>query len=365
MAMKRVMGMPDLAARLKAETSPWTTGEGPEKDVVLSSRIRLARNFKAEPFPNRQDRESALRVWKTVSDFCNDNKTYQFIDLSRESALVRKVLVEKHLISPDHAQDDDRYRALVLSDDEAAAVMVNEEDHLRLQTFAPGLDLAKAWQRADALDDALGRQSAYAFDAKLGYLTACPTNIGTGLRASVLVHVPGLRLTGGLGIIQQFTQMGMAVRGLFGEGSEAVGDFYQISNQQSLGRTEEDIIKTLEGAARRLIAAERNARDHLYKQRGQALEDEIWRNYGICAYARRLSSAEAYKLLSPLRMGAAVGILAPLTVAQVDKAYLLAQPGYLMLCADQEADDATRDAIRAKKIRHQLYLPASEQVEEA
>ncbi|MFM9413691.1 ATP--guanido phosphotransferase [Peptococcus simiae] len=357
--------MPDLVDRLQAPESPWTSGEGPDKDVVLSSRIRLARNFKAEPFPNREDRESALRVWKIISDFCSDHPGYQFIDLSRQSALVRRVLVEKHFISPDQAKDDDRYRALMLSDDDGVSVMVNEEDQLRIQVFEPGLNLGAAWQRANALDDGLGAASPYAFDEKLGYLTACPTNIGTGLRASVLVHLPALRLTGGLRLIQDFSQMGLAVRGLFGEGSEAVGDFYQISNQQSLGRTEEDIIRTLEGAARRLITAERQAREDLDKSRGLALEDEIWRNYGICAYARRLSSAEAYKLLSPLRMGAATGTLAPLSLAQVDRAYLLAQPGYLMLKEGQPADEAGRDALRASQLRQQLHLPVDHSTKEA
>lgn len=343
-----------LDERLKSPESPWTHGDGPDNDVVLSSRVRLARNFKQYPFPNRQNRESALQVWRILSDFCEKNQGYAFYDLSRATARERQVLVEKHLISPEHAKNDEHYRALVLSEDGNESLMVNEEDHLRLQVFGAGLSLDALWQRANVLDDAIERDAAYAFDERLGYLTACPTNLGTGLRASVLVHVPALRITKRLGILQRFTQMGMAVRGLFGEGSESTGDFYQLSNQQTLGKSEADIIKNLEAAARRIILEERNAREQLRERMGTALSDKIWRTYGMLSYVRRLSSAEAYEELSLLRMGAAMGLLNGISVKDIDALYVQCQAGYLMLTSGEDLDENNRDTRRAILFRNHL-----------
>ncbi len=343
-----------LDERLQSPESPWTHGDGPENDVVLSSRVRLARNFKQYPFPTRQNRESALQVWRILSDYCEKNKGYQFYDLSRATARERQVLVEKHLISPEHAQNDEHYRALVLSKDSNESLMINEEDHLRLQVFGAGLSLDTLWARANELDDAIEHEAAYAFNERLGYLTSCPTNLGTGLRASVLVHVPALRMTKRLGILQRFTQMGMAVRGLFGEGSESAGDFYQISNQQTLGKSEADIIQNLEAAARRIIVEERNAREQLRDRMGDALSDKVWRTFGMLSFVRQLSSAEAYDQLSLLRMGAAMGLLTGVQLKDIDALYVQSQAGYLMLSAGEDLDEHKRDTRRAAQFRKHL-----------
>lgn len=339
---------------LTPAVSPWTLGSGKDHDVVLSSRIRLARNFKAQPFPARQNQESALQVWKVMSDFCQKYDWYRFFDLSRTTSLERQVLVEKHLISPAHAQEDNHYRALVLSQDGHASVMINEEDHLRLQVFAPGLDLENLWLQANQLDDRIGQESAYAFDRQLGYLTSCPTNLGTGLRASILVHVPGLRLAKKLVVFQELTQMGMTVRGLFGEGSESIGDFYQLSNQQTLGRSEEEIINNLLTAATRIINEERRCRQKLIETMGLTLEDQIWRHLGILASARQLTSKEAYHRLSLIRMGAAADLLEQLTIPMVDVLYLQAQPGYMMLSTESDLSEQERDCCRASWFRQSL-----------
>lgn len=343
-----------LDERLTSPDSPWTHGDGPENDVVLSSRIRLARNFKQYPFPARQHRESALQVWRILSDFSDKHKGYQFYDLSRETAQARQVLVEKHLISPEHAQNDEHYRALVLSEDGNESLMINEEDHLRLQVFGKGLSLDTLWARANALDDAIEHEAAYAFDERLGYLTSCPTNLGTGLRASILVHVPALRMTKRLGLLQQFTQMGMAVRGLFGEGSDSTGDFYQISNQQTLGKSEADIIQNLEAVAKRIIVEERNAREKLRDHMGDALSDKVWRIFGMLSFAQQLSSAEAYEKLSLLRMGVAMGFFPDIHLKDIDALYVQSQAGYLMLSAEEDLDEHKRDTYRAAKFRTYL-----------
>lgn len=339
---------------IEGMTSPWTQGDGPEADVVLSSRLRLARNFKSEPFPNRQHRESAYRVWKNLSDYCEHGEGYHFYDLSRLSAEERQILVEKHWISPVHAKDDQAYRALVLGNDGNSAVMVNEEDHVRLQVFAPGLDLHALWQRASMMDDGIEKETAYAFDAKWGYLTACPTNLGTGLRASLLVHLPGLRMVQRLDLLQSLSQGGMAVRGLYGEGSASSGDLYQISNEQTLGRSEEDIIFNLNQAAAGLIRAERQARQSILDHDPLAFDDRAWRAYGILQTARKMTTKEAFEQLSMLRLGVAMERMDSLVLADVDQLYLCSQAGYLSYQAGRSLSVAERDEYRARAVRHAL-----------
>ncbi len=343
-----------LSERLATAESPWTAGSGPECDVVLSSRVRLARNFKDQPFPNKQHRESALQVWRMLSDFCEKNAGFTFYDLSREKPTARQVLVEKHLISPAQAQDDGGYRAVVLSDDGRQSLMVNEEDHLRLQVFEPGLALNVCWSRANGLDDRIAHDAPYAFLPEWGYLTACPTNLGTGLRASVLLHLPGLRMTRGLGILQQLGQMGMAVRGLYGEGSESAGDFYQISNQQTLGRKETDIIDVLLRTTERLVTAERKSREHLLADGGEQLADQVWRMLGALRFARRLSSAESIAALSLVRMGVASQLIPEVHLSDIDPLYTVTQSGYLSLLAGQALTAEARDKARATAVRSHL-----------
>ena len=236
-----------MADLFTSTISPWSSGKGEQADVVLCSRIRLARNFAPYPFPLKATEESSQKVLDIMKDFCQKHESYRFLSLGELSPLQKRVLVEKHLISPEHAQGDGKYKGLVLDDEATVSIMVNEEDHLRLQCFAPGMDLMGLWDKADKLDDLIEADNEYAFDEQYGYLTCCPTNLGNGLRGSVMMHLPALSLSGQLGVLNQLGNIGMTVRGLYGEGSEAIGDLYQISNQLTLGQSENDILTNLYG----------------------------------------------------------------------------------------------------------------------
>lgn len=343
----------NMHEQLVTTPTAWATGAGNDTDVVVSSRIRLARNFAAQRFPNRQDREEAMQVWKHLSDFATDHPDYQFYRLDDANALDKDALLAKHLISPDHAANDDRLRALVLNRDLSQSVMVNEEDHLRMQTFRRGFDLGDAWQSATLLDDQIGAYGDYAFTDRLGYLTACPTNIGTGLRASVMLHLPAMTASRQTGLLQQVSKAGMTVRGFFGEGSEATGDLYQISNQVTLGRSEEDILAGLTATTKQIIDAERKLREG-YRKQGEAFADQCYRALGTLAYARRMNSKEAYQLLSLVRLGASLDVLSGWTLDQVDKLLIMAHPGYVQFAAGKALNDADRDRARAALIRQEI-----------
>lgn len=343
----------NMHEQLVTTPTAWATGAGNDTDVVVSSRIRLARNFAAQRFPNRQDREEAMQVWKHLSDFAADHPDYQFYRLDDANALDKDALLAKHLISPNHAANDDRLRALVLNRDLSQSVMVNEEDHLRMQTFRRGFDLGDAWQSATLLDDQIGTYGDYAFTDRLGYLTACPTNIGTGLRASVMLHLPAMTASRQTGLLQQVSKAGMTVRGFFGEGSEATGDLYQISNQVTLGRSEEDILAGLTATTKQIIDAERKLREG-YRKQGEAFADQCYRALGTLAYARRMNSKEAYQLLSLVRLGASLGVLSGWTLDQVDKLLIMAHPGYVQFAAGKALNDADRDRARAALIRQEI-----------
>lgn len=331
--------------------SPWTMGKGVDNDVVLCSRIRLARNFAQYPFPLKQTEESGQAVLADVSAFCKDRNDLQFYDLTHVSPLEKRALVEKHFISPEHSKEDNHHRGLVINADGSVSIMINEEDHLRVQCFASGLDLDDLWKKADLLDDAIESYFDYAFDEKLGYLTCCPTNLGNGMRASVMMHLPGLSLTKRLGILDQLSNFGMTVRGLFGEGSQSVGDLYQISNQSAIGQSEKDILTNLKSVTQQIIKEERNARNFLKEQNGLQLSDRIWRAYGTLSNARYMSSREALELISLVRLGYHLGYFPELHAEQIDQLYLMAQPGYLQVLYGKDLEETGRDAYRAEVLR--------------
>lgn len=331
--------------------SPWTMGKGVDNDVVLCSRIRLARNFAQYPFPLKQTEESGQAVLADVSAFCKDRNDLQFYDLTHVSPLEKRALVEKHFISPEHSKEDNHHRGLAINADGSVSIMINEEDHLRVQCFAPGLDLDDLWKKADLLDDAIESYFDYAFDEKLGYLTCCPTNLGNGMRASVMMHLPGLSLTKRLGILDQLSNFGMTVRGLFGEGSQSVGDLYQISNQSAIGQSEKDILTNLKSVTQQIIKEERNARNFLKEQNGLQLSDRIWRAYGTLSNARYMSSREALELISLVRLGYHLGYFPELHAEQIDQLYLMAQPGYLQVLYGKDLEETGRDAYRAEVLR--------------
>lgn len=343
---------------MRVRQSPWSSGEGEQNDVVLSSRIRLARNFSDYPFPLMQSASSAEKVLGIMQNFCKKQDGYVFQNMQELTDLKRRVLVEKHLISPEHAVEDSS-RAVVLNEDETVSIMVNEEDHLRLQCFAPGLNLMGLWEKANRLDDKIEEEASYAFDEKYGYLTCCPTNLGNGLRGSVMLHLPGLKLTKRLGILNQLSNVGMNVRGLYGEGSEAYGDLYQISNQLALGQKETDVLTNLHGITEQIIKEERAARSYLHTHMKYAIEDECMRAMGILSHARRLNSKESLELISKVRLGISMGII-PVNMKKISGLYLLVQPGYLQLLRGDDMDEQERDVYRAEKVKEHLKKRSEE-----
>ncbi|MGI9861428.1 protein arginine kinase [Moorella naiadis] len=341
-------------------TSKWMEGSGPQADIVISSRIRLARNLKGVPFPNLMKAEEQARVVSQVGRAIHSPMVIQAVgelklQVLRELPLLeRQILVEKHLISPDLAEAGGE-RAVVLREDEAVSIMINEEDHLRLQCLLPAMMLHEAWRLADAADDALENELDFAFDQRLGYLTACPTNVGTGLRASTMLHLPALVLTKQAGaILAALTKVGVAVRGLYGEGTEAHGNIFQISNQITLGHGEDEIINNLSAVTVRLADQEREARELLRRQSRWQLEDRIGRAYGVLTNARILSSQEALQLLSDVRLGAEMRIVRGLDQRLLNQLLVRIQPAYLQYTAGKEMSPFERDVRRAAMVRELL-----------
>lgn len=337
----------------------WMKDPGPDNDIVLSSRIRLARNIGIVPFPNRaneeQLRQVAETVRKSVSDLNKETGTsFIFIDLEKISPLERFVLVEKHLISPMHAQDA-AHRALLIGEDGVVSIMVNEEDHLRTQVILPGLQLDAAWDLANSADDVLEGKMDFAFSERQGYLTSCPTNVGSGLRASVMLHLPALVITNQIGkVLSAISQLGLAVRGLYGEGSEAIGNIFQISNQMTLGFSEGEIIENLQSVAGQIVEQERLGREHLQKHNKAQLIDRVYRAYGILSHAYIVSSQEAMKLLSDVRLGVDLEIIQEVDSKIFNELLVITRPNFLQKLAHRDLDASGRDIMRAEIIRQTM-----------
>lgn len=338
----------------------WMSGGGPHGDIALSSRIRLARNLVGMPFPNRADLDQLAAVVdqmrKSVNTLSNaDGHSYSFIVLDQLSPLERAVLVEKHIISPNHSQQAEN-RALMIRDDAGVSIMVNEEDHLRIQCLTPGLDLAAAEALANRIDDALEAKNNFAFNENLGYLTACPTNLGTGLRASTMLHLPALVLTQQINrLVAAATQLGMTVRGLYGEGTEAIGNIFQVSNQLTLGYNEQEIVDNLQGVVIQIIDQERAARQALLENSRDAITDRVWRSYGVLRYARSISGNEALAMLSEVRLGVDLKIIDDTRPEIFNELLVRTRPNFLQkMAGERELDSSSRDRLRAQIIRDKL-----------
>ena len=324
-------------------------------DIALSTRVRLARNLENLFFPNRLNREQAEEAIKTLSSplLSTANGMFQLTRLDQISRMEARALIERHLISPELANSP-RPRGVILSSDHRLSVMLCEEDHLRIQSFSSGLCLGNCLREAFRVDDLIGAAVTYAFDEHLGYLTTCPTNLGTGLRASVMLHLPALTAAGGMsGIVTAAGKMGLAVRGLYGEGSEAFGALYQISNQVTLGQSEEEIISRVDDVAMHIIERERALRAQVKNHQLHDYEDRVWRALGILKHARRLSGEEGMRLLSDLRWGVSMGDL-DLPLDLLDRLLEGIQPGILTLSSGRPLKAGERDAARAEYVRHQL-----------
>lgn len=345
----------------------WLEIDGAESEVVISSRIRLARNFSGYNFTNKLKPEEAESIIKEVenaiihgtSAIRNDFKSLRMAGLDK---LEKGILLEKHLISKDIARSD--LSAALVKDDETVSIMVNEEDHLRIQALFPGFRLDDAWDIADKIDDLLEESIGYAFDERLGYLTACPTNVGTGMRASIMVHLPALVELGYIdGVLKAANQIGLAVRGIYGEGSQAKGSIFQISNQLTLGRKEEDILGNIKGLSKQLISKELEARSFLYKNQGMKFEDKIYRSMGILKNARIIDSNESMNLLSNVKLGIEMGLIDNMKSRDIDKLFIEIQPSHQQMMSGQSKAQE-RDIKRAEYLRRELSKKSNENKEE-
>ena len=303
----------------------WYTECGPMGDVVLSSRVRLARNIKEIPFSSRmteQQREQVVQSCKSAVLDGNSvlKDSMKFFDLDNMESSDKQALAECHILSPQMADGKQNHRGLLLSDDQKTSILINEEDHIRIQCMAAGFDLDGCLKQAGRVDDILEEALSFGFDERFGYLTCCPTNVGTGLRASVMVHLPALVMNNGMErIISSLSRLGMTVRGIYGEGSKALGNIFQISNQVTLGVTEDETVQKLTQLVQEVVDAERELRKKLFEANKIALQDRIMRSYGILTNAVSLSSEETMRMLSDIRLGVNLEIIATLNAEQVNE----------------------------------------------
>lgn len=320
-------------------------------DVAISSRVRLARNFEGIKFPRMLDISQSQQQIDAVCELFADNDEYRLIQIKTIPDIEKLMLVERHLISMDLVKNAEK-SAVILKKDETLSIMINEEDHIRLCSLIDGLQLNKASETADEIDKFLASSFKYAYQKQYGFLTACPTNLGTGLRASVMLHLPALKLTNALdSVIHAMTKVGLTVRGLYGEGSEALGDMYQLSNQITLGHTTKEIIKAVNAMVNKIIDNELKARQLFYDKKSIQLEDRIFRSYAYLLYARTISTAECMKLISDLKMGVSLGIFKESNENVLNKLIIEIQPASISLLAGRDSDNEQRDAKRAQYVR--------------
>lgn len=351
------LDLQDMAKR----PASWLSGSDSdsESSVVLSSRVRLARNLAQTLYPNSADSETLEKIVTYASSACERSKAMkngEFIRLPDLSKLDRDFLVERHLISPTFLEGD-QHKAVHVDPDERTSIMVNEEDHLRVQSMLPGLDIKGAFVRATEVDDELCQSLDIDFDPDFGYLTACPTNVGTGMRASALIHLPGLVLTRDIDeVIARISKLGLVVRGFYGEGSDVLGNLFQISNQTTLGVSEREIVNSIDTITRSIVEEEQLARTRLTEEAGAQIDDKVWRAYGILKYARTLSSEEVMNLLSAVRLGIALGQVTFISTDNINEMLLMSQPAHLQMLHGEEIDQDERDCLRAEMVREKIRL---------
>jgi len=336
----------------------WLDNSGPLCDIVISSRVRLARNVAGHLFCGHATEPERVELYQFVRGILLSRPwkaDLWYVDIQDTSQLQRQLLIERHVISKQLAEEDGAC-GVALTHDESLALMINEEDHLRIQVLASGLQLAQQYERINGVDSVLDEKIDYAFSADYGYLTACPTNVGTGLRVSVMLHLPALKIAGQIDkLLQAAKDMHLAVRGLYGEGSQPVGDLYQLSNQTTLGKTEMQIIDELvTNAVEPIVKYERQARHELLAQRRRFLEDKIYRSLGLLGNARMISSDETLYMLSYVRLGIHLGRITDVSLPTVNLLLQLTRPAHLQHLYHKELDPAERDAVRADFIRKKL-----------
>jgi protein arginine kinase len=335
----------------------WLRGSGPESDIVISSRIRLARNLAAFPFTNRASAHQKGEIEGLLRERIGKldlSPRLDYLNMPGLSLLDRQFLVERQLISRELASAEGP-RGVALGPRETVSLMVNEEDHVRLQVMRSGFALDETWQDIDRVDDLLEQRVSYAFSEEFGYLTACPTNVGTGMRASVMLHLPALVLTRQVEkVFRALQKINLAVRGLYGEGSRASGDFYQISNQVTLGKGETTILSEIREVIPQIITYERQARNTLVKETRQALQDRVSRAFGTLCSATMMTSEETMDLLSSVRLGINLGLLEEITIPTVNELFIHTQPAHLQKLMGASLDGEERNAARARYLRTRL-----------
>ncbi|MDR0363003.1 MAG: protein arginine kinase [Planctomycetota bacterium] len=335
----------------------WLKGAGPNSDIAVSTRVRLARNLANRRFPthpDHSDRREVLDEIKDAFDAIPAGSSFIWYELDGQLPMDRRLLMERHLISRELAEGSGP-RAVAFDETESMSVMVNEEDHLRIQCLRSGLRLREAFDCVNQLDDDLSERLAFAFDPIYGYLTSCPTNVGTGLRVSVMLHLPALVMTQHIEkVFRAVYEMRMTVRGFYGEGTEAYGELYQISNQITCGRSEEDILADMEATIQSIIHYEGKARHELAEKGRNRLEDRIWRSWGTLTNARLMSSEEAMRHLSSLRLGHVMGMMDKFELRDLQRLFLLSQPAHLQRMEGKELDSDARDLARAEFLRNRL-----------
>lgn len=343
------------------QTTPgWVIAEGASSETILSSRARLARNLTALPFVHRTKKSDLVRIIGKVEHAVQTSATLShalFISMPDTNVLDRQFLVERRLISPALAEEH-RECGVFIGQAELTSLMVNEEDHLRIQAIQAGLQLEAVWREADRIDTELSQTLDFAFSDDFGYLTACPTNVGTGIRMSVLIHLPGLVLTKNIEpVIRGVTQVGLAVRGLYGEGTEALGNLFQLSNQHTLGRSEADIVTNMDRVVCQILHHERRACETLLHEASSQIEDRVWRAYGVLHYARLLTAHDVIQAISAVRMGLSLGIITTMDVPTLNRLLVLTQSAHVQKLAGQTLEADAQDEARATLIRR-LLSPA-------
>jgi protein arginine kinase len=340
----------------------WLDGSGDESEIVLSSRARIARNLHGHRFTHNCDGTELGEILRISMDVATRTRAFKrghTASMGEISMLDRQILVERHLVSRDFASES-AHRGLLFTDDEGLGLMVNEEDHLRLQGFASGFDLGTAFRRANDLDDQLAPELELAFHERLGYLTACPTNLGTGMRVSVLIHLPGLVHSKEIHrLLESLRKLNHSARGLYGEGSEVMGNFFQLSNSAALGTPEEVMVKNLREMVVKVITYERRSREMLFRKARRLLEDKVWRAYGLLRYSRSVSTKEALSLISAVRMGVGVGLVTDVPVRTLNELLVYIQPAHLQKLKGTPMDPQERDVARADYIRDALARAVS------
>lgn len=340
----------------------WIEQRGPHSDIVFSTRVRLARNLVKHMFPASATPQQMTALSDQICAAASQASVFtqgRFVEIDYVAELDRLVLVERRLASPALVERKSASARLIFSADEFASIMINEEDHLRLQSFQSGFAVREAWEALERLDDELSDHLDFAFSKQFGYLTACPTNTGTAMRVSLLVHLPALVMLDEMEkTSRKFAKLGLTMRGFYGEGTEAIGNVFQISNQITLGCSEEDTLNLLDQVAEQVIQLERKARDRMLADKKFNIEDRVWRTYGVLRYARSLSSGEFLNFLSFIRLGLDLKILTGWTDTMLHELMLVTQPGHMQKWYKASRSSEKRDKLRAEIVKSKLKLDA-------